>query len=92
MLPESVFPLFMNRNKILLDKVLELSHDIAIVAGSLVHEKGNSYNVTYIMQNGEYVVAKKLVLVPFGEYIPLPKFAQKIINVEMRGERNGYPS
>ncbi|MFT5659994.1 MAG: apolipoprotein N-acyltransferase [Sulfurimonas sp.] len=79
-LPESVFPLFMNRNKIILKKVLELSHDIAIVAGSLIHEKGNSYNVTYIMQDGKYVIAKKLILVPFGEYIPLPKFAQKIIN------------
>lgn len=79
-LPESVFPLFMNRNKIILEKILELSHDIAIIAGSLTHEKGNSYNVTYIMQDGKYIVAKKLVLVPFGEYIPLPKFAQKIIN------------
>ena len=79
-LPESVFPFFMNRNKILLAKILEYSYDITIVAGSLVHENGNSYNVTYMMQDGKYTVAKKLVLVPFGEYIPLPKFAQKIIN------------
>ena len=70
----------MNRNKILLAKILEYSYDITIVAGSLVHENGNSYNVTYMMQDGKYTVAKKLVLVPFGEYIPLPKFAQKIIN------------
>ena len=33
-----------------------------------------------IFQNGKYQVAKKMVLVPFGEYIPLPKFAQKFIN------------
>ena len=33
-----------------------------------------------MFNNGSYEVAKKLVLVPFGEYIPLPKFAQKIIN------------
>ena len=32
------------------------------------------------MQNGEYQIAKKLILVPFGEYIPLPKFAQDYIN------------
>ena len=79
-LPESVFPLYMNKNKILLEKILEYSHDIAIVAGSLIHDNGNTYNVTYIMQDGKYQIAKKMVLVPFGEYIPLPKFAQKIIN------------
>ena len=78
--PESVFPLFMNKNQELLAKVLEHSHQIAIVAGSLIREDNKTYNVTYIMQNGEYQIAKKMVLVPFGEYIPLPKFAQKIIN------------
>ncbi|MEA2092338.1 MAG: apolipoprotein N-acyltransferase, partial [Campylobacterota bacterium] len=50
------------------------------VAGSLFRDKDRSYNVTYMFQNGEYKMAKKLILVPFGEYIPLPKFAQKFIN------------
>jgi apolipoprotein N-acyltransferase len=36
--------------------------------------------VTYLFDNGKIAIAKKLVLVPFGEYIPLPKFAQKFIN------------
>jgi len=78
--PESVFPLYMNRSPKLLDSLLYLSKDITIVAGSLLNENGLNYNVTYMFENGKYEVAKKLVLVPFGEYIPLPKFAQKIIN------------
>ena len=78
--PESVFPLYMNKNPTLMDQLLTLSKDITIVAGSLFRDKDRSYNVTYMFQNGEYKMAKKLVLVPFGEYIPLPKFAQKIIN------------
>ena len=79
-LPESVFPLFMNKNQLLLDKVLELSQGINIIAGSLVSENSQHYNVTYLFSHGKFQIAKKLVLVPFGEYIPLPKFAQKIIN------------
>jgi apolipoprotein N-acyltransferase len=78
--PESVFPLYMNKNPKLIEQLLLYSQDISIVAGSLFIEDKKNYNVTYIFENGTYTMAKKLVLVPFGEYIPLPKFAQKIIN------------
>ncbi|MFT5835232.1 MAG: apolipoprotein N-acyltransferase [Sulfurimonas sp.] len=78
--PESVFPLFMNENLKIINKLEEYSNDISIIAGSLYRDKGNNYNVTYMFDDGKYEMAKKLVLVPFGEYIPLPKFAQKIIN------------
>lgn len=78
--PESVFPLFLNRNPALLEELLSMSHDITIVAGSLLHTKKYNYNVTYMFQDGEYTIAKKMILVPFGEYIPLPKFAQNFIN------------
>ncbi|WP_457743228.1 apolipoprotein N-acyltransferase [Sulfurimonas sp.] len=79
-LPESVFPLFMNKNPLLLSEIMEASKHIDIIAGSLLRENHLNYNVTYFFQNGKYQIAKKLVLVPFGEYIPLPKFAKKIIN------------
>ena len=79
-LPESVFPLYLNKNEELMDKLLVYSQDISIVAGALFRENNSTYNVTYMFENGEYKMAKKLVLVPFGEYIPLPRFAQKFIN------------
>ncbi|HIP53984.1 MAG TPA: apolipoprotein N-acyltransferase [Sulfurimonas autotrophica] len=78
--PESVFPLFLNKFPKLLQELSRASQGIAIIAGALMHENDHNYNVTYIFNDGEYSVAKKMILVPFGEYIPLPKFAQKFIN------------
>lgn len=78
--PESVFPLNMNKNEKLIEIMQDFSHNISIVAGSLMNENGHNYNVTYMFEDGNYQIAKKLVLVPFGEYIPLPKFAQDYIN------------
>ena len=78
--PESVFPLYLNKSPQLLAKLREASRDIAIIAGALLQEDGKNYNVTYAFYQGEYNVAKKLVLVPFGEYIPLPAFAKNFIN------------
>jgi len=79
-LPESVFPIYMNTHPILQSELKKLSYDISIVAGALLFEKDKNFNVTYFFENGEVQIAKKMVLVPFGEYIPLPRFAQKIIN------------
>lgn len=78
--PESVFPLYMNKYPNLLQSLQKASTRITIVAGSLLRENNNTYNVTYIFNEGKYTLAKKMVLVPFGEYVPLPEFAQKIIN------------
>jgi apolipoprotein N-acyltransferase len=79
-LPESVFPLYMNKNPQIMDTLLQYSHDISIITGSLLYEEKQNFNVTYMFQNGTFEIAKKMVLVPFGEYIPLPSFAKKIIN------------
>ncbi len=79
-LPESVFPLYMNKNLYLKTELLKLSKKITIIAGSLYRENNLKYNVAYMFQDGKYEIAKKVILVPFGEYIPLPSFARDFIN------------
>jgi len=78
--PESVFPLYMNHKPMLIEQLLRLSSKITIIAGALLDENGTNYNVTYMFTKGKYAIAKKLVLVPFGEYIPLPNFIKQFVN------------
>jgi len=65
--PESVYPVLMNKNPMLIEALKEASKKITIVAGSLMSEGRSHYNVTYKFEDGEYKVAKKLVLVHFSE-------------------------
>ena len=66
------------------------SKKIAIVTGALLYEAGNNYNVTYFFQDGKMQIAKKMVLVPFGEYIPLPKWIGHWINDIIFGGASDY--
>ena len=79
-LPESVMPLFLNEYPQLMTDLEGFSNDITIVIGSLYWENNIPRNSTYIFKNGTYTVANKVVLVPFGEYNPLPKWLGKWIN------------
>ena len=79
-LPESIFALFLNNQPILMEALLERSNEISIVLGALYQDETDNRNSTYIFKNGEYSVANKVVLVPFGESNPLPKWMGKIVN------------
>jgi len=79
-LPESAFPLYLNRDHQLRSQLKYYSRRIDIITGALYTENKNHFNVSYHFSNTKMTMAKKLVLVPFGEYIPLPKFMQDIIN------------
>lgn len=79
-LPESVFPLFLNMRPDLLQMLKARSERIAIVTGGLLFENESNYNVTYFFDHGTTQIAKKMILVPFGEYIPLPKWMGGWVN------------
>jgi apolipoprotein N-acyltransferase len=79
-LSESAFALFLNTESYLMQELKNLSQKITIVTGGLYFDGKDSYNSTYYFQKGEVMVANKVVLVPFGEEIPLPKFISRYIN------------
>ena len=79
-LHESAFPLYLNLEKETLKRLKNLSHKIAIVTGALHVKDAKVFNSSYFFKNGEFEIADKVVLVPFGERIPLPRWAVKLIN------------
>jgi len=79
--PESVLPLYLNQNYILMDIFKEKSKNIAIVIGALRLQDDIPRNSTYIFNKGEIqTIANKVILVPFGESNPLPDWLGKWVN------------
>lgn len=79
-LPESAFPLFLDHSEILLSVLKQKSYQIAIITGALGASDNKLYNSTYLFDKGEVKRLDKLILVPFGEEIPLPNFIKNLIN------------
>lgn len=79
-LPESAFAMILNRHKKLVLELKSLSEKIHIITGGLTYENGSFYNSTYVFSEGKMQIFHKLILVPFGEVIPAPKFVRDFIN------------
>ncbi|MBS9782255.1 MAG: apolipoprotein N-acyltransferase [Arcobacter sp.] len=91
-LPETSLPVVLNRDYTLLNKLKEKSLHINIIVGALYYENEQIYNTTYYINKAKVQIAKKLVLVPFGEKIPLPKFLVDLINNTFYNGAKDYAS
>ncbi|MDR0408310.1 MAG: apolipoprotein N-acyltransferase [Campylobacteraceae bacterium] len=79
-LPETAFALYLNKNEIVIERLLQYSEDIAIITGGLAYEDGKYYNSAYFFDKRQMKRADKVTLVPFAEKIPLPDFLVSLTN------------
>jgi len=79
-LPESVFPIFLNYDQDLISELEKRAKIISIVAGGLYWDGKTPHNSTYIFSNNKITIANKVLLVPFGESNPLPAFLSNWVN------------
>jgi apolipoprotein N-acyltransferase len=73
-----------------LEILQEYSTKIAIIVGSLNEQEGLLYNSSYFFHKKKIDVANKVVLVPFGEAVPLPKQIRDFINNTFYGGAKDY--
>ena len=79
-LPETSYPLVLNKQDNIQDYLLKKSYDIDIIVGSLNKVGKQYYNSTYHFSKGKLTIANKVVLVPFGESVPFPEKIAELIN------------
>ncbi|MDE5816190.1 MAG: apolipoprotein N-acyltransferase, partial [Helicobacter sp.] len=86
-LPETAFPFVLENSPNILQSLERLSHQIAIVAGSLRQDGNKMYNSSYIFTDGSFQFIDKQLLVPFGETMPLPQGLKDWLNERLgKGE------
>jgi len=79
-LPESVFPIFLNYEKTYMHRLKKKSKQISIVVGGLYWDGKTPHNSSYIFTENKMTIANKVLLVPFGESNPLPDFLSDWVN------------
>ena len=79
-LPESAFPMYLNMDIPLVQKLLKKSEKITILTGALFFDGKHPYNSTYLFKKGKLKIMNKVVLVPFGEASPLPRWMGRWVN------------
>jgi len=79
-LPESVFPIFLNYDKGLINKLQKKAKHITLIVGGLYWDGKTPHNSTYIFAKNKITIANKVLLVPFGESNPLPDFLSDWVN------------
>jgi len=91
-LPETTFPLLLNTNNYLMKLLKNESHKISIITGSLHKENNQYHNSTYLFQDGKVQIAHKVILIPFGEAVPLPQILRDLINDTFYNGATDYES
>ncbi|RUM28844.1 MAG: apolipoprotein N-acyltransferase [Aquifex sp.] len=73
-LPESAFPFYLGDLEEKGKELLELSKKVPIIVGFIEIDEGfKPYNIVIFLKNGKVMDKyRKIKLVPFGEYTPLP--------------------
>ena len=80
-LPESIFPLFLNYDRKCMAQLKRRAKKIAMVLGGLYWDGKTPRNSAYIFtRDGKIRIANKVLLVPFGEANPLPDFLSDWVN------------
>ncbi|MDE5602858.1 MAG: apolipoprotein N-acyltransferase, partial [Helicobacter sp.] len=88
-LPETAFPLVLNHHPKLMQTLRDKSQNITILTGA-IHEDKGIYNSAYLFKKGEVQIFHKIILVPFGEKIPLPSFLVNFINHVFFQDKNDF--
>jgi len=91
-LPETAFPLPIDKYKEILKELQNLSKKITIITGGLSYQDNKYYNSTYLFQNGNFEIFNKHILVPFGEYIPIPCCKKLLNNIFFNGGDDYTPA